>query len=582
MVGDALPRRLAAILHLDVVEFSRLTHDNEDATYRTLQNYLRDMDTVIENRGGRTVDRSGDNLLAVFPVAADSVMAAVNIQERLTTKNGALPADRQIHARIGINLGDIIDDGQRVFGDGVNVAARLQEIAPPGGICISDSARIVIGNALSVSFQAVGEQQLRNIASKISAHLVISDSDQPRKSTHEPDDPRLSIAVLPFTSQTGNSDLAGLGMGLTVDLISALSRFRQLFVIAQHTSLAQKRDSAGTIALGRQLGTRYLVDGSIRTAGKGFRVAVQLIDAVSGGYLWSESYDGGNQELLSIQDEITQRVASTLVSNLEHSAARRADTRRTDADYTDVIRARQLVYRMQEPRDTEMARTLFHKVIGIDPQFAPALSGLALTHLTDLLMSWSPEPDTCVPRATQYAQQSLELDYTDSLAHAVYGITGLWRGQHIEAVSHLEQALELNPNHADAFAGMGLALIFTGDPVASIRQIGLAFERNPFPPSWYRWALAIAQYNSARYHEAVQTLQAMPDLNRFHRRVLSASYARLGDLDSARTQREIVMAETPGYTAADSRLHQPYANPAHIQPFIDGLVLAGFPAGDPS
>ena len=164
----------------------------------------------------------------------------------------------------------------------------------------------------------------------------------------------------------------------------------------------------------------------------------------------------------------------------------------------------------------------------------------------------------------------------------MYGITGLWRGQHIEAVSHLEQALELNPNHADAFAGMGLALIFTGDPVASIRQIGLAFERNPFPPSWYRWALAIAQYNSARYHEAVQTLQGILDLNRFHRRVLSASYARLGDLDSARTQREMVMAETPGYTAADSRLHQPYENPAHRLPFIDGLVLAGFPAGDSS
>ena len=183
MVADTLPRRLAAILHLDVVEFSRLTHDNEDATYRTLQNYLRDIDAIIKNRGGRTADRSGDNLLAVFPVAADSVMAAVNIQEWLTTKNAVLPADRQIHTRIGINLGDIIDDGQRVFGDGVNVAARLQEIAPPGGICISDSARVVIGNTLSVSFQAVGKQQLRNIASKISAHLVINGSDQPQKAT---------------------------------------------------------------------------------------------------------------------------------------------------------------------------------------------------------------------------------------------------------------------------------------------------------------------------------------------------------------------------------------------------------------
>ena len=300
MVADTLPRRLAAILHLDVVGFSRLTHDNEDATYRTLQNYLRDIDAIIKNRGGRTADRSGNNLLAVFPVAADSVMAAVNIQEWLTTKNAVLPADRQIHTRIGINLGDIIDDGQRVFGDGVNVAARLQEIAPPGGICISDSARVVIGNTLSVSFQAVGKQQLRNIASKISAHLVINGSDQPQKATREPDDPRLSIAVLPFTSQTGNADLAGLGLGLTVDLISALSRFRQLFVIAQHTSLAQKLDSVNTMALGHQLGTRYLVDGSIRTVGRGFRVAVQLIDTVSGGYLWSESYDGGNQELLSI------------------------------------------------------------------------------------------------------------------------------------------------------------------------------------------------------------------------------------------------------------------------------------------
>ncbi len=267
---------------------------------------------------------------------------------------------------------------------------------------------------------------------------------------------------------------------------------------------------------------------------------------------------------------------ATLIRTIEQSAIRSAPTQQHHADYADVARANQLVYRMREPADTEKARELFEKVLASNAAFVPALSGLALTHLTDFLMFWTDDPATAVPRAAQHAQKALELDQSDSLAHAVFGITSLWRRQYVEAITHLDQAIELNPNHADALAGKGLALNFIGDPEAGIRQLSEALERNPFPPSWYLWSLAIAQYNTGRYAPAVQTLLKISQPNRFQRRWLAGAYARIGDLENAKIQRDIVMTEVPDYRVSDSFNQQPYQNPEDIQPFIDGLLLAGF------
>lgn|GEM_PF-183949 len=575
-------RALLAVLHADIVEFSRLVHQDEAAIYRTLQQHLAIARSIISDNEGRLIDTAGDSLLAVFPTVSAAATAAMAMQQQWATANAELPEERRVRVRIGINLGEVIDDGQRVVGDGVNVAARLQEIAPPGGICLSESARAVVGHDLALQFQPIGEQNLRNIELPVAAHLLLSGSEVPAKTHAGTVGSRLSVAVLPFSALDSGARADGLGEALTVELVGALSRFRQLFVLAQHTSLAQQGLLQDKAALGRRLGARYLVDGSIRCQGEAFRISVQLVESAAGGYLWSETYAGASRDLFAIQDEITQRIVSTLVSNIEHSALRAPAGPSAGANYTDVIRARHLVYRMREAADTHQARQLFERVLAADTTFAPALSGLALAHMTDLLMSWSDDPQACVPQATRYAEQALELDPTDSLAHAMFGITSLWRRRYVEAMTHLDRAIELNPNHADAFAGKGLALIFTGQSEAGVQQFTQALERNPFPPSWYLWALAIAQYNIGHYRQAVHTLLRISAPNRFHRRVLAASYARLGNDDNAREQRDLVMAETPGYTAADSWRTQPYADPGDIQPFIDGLVLAGFPPGETS
>ncbi|MEC9328752.1 MAG: adenylate/guanylate cyclase domain-containing protein [Pseudomonadota bacterium] len=570
------PRRLTAVLYTDVVGFSRLTHEDENATYQAIRRYQSTQKQIVNQHGGRVVDTAGDSTLAVFPVAADSIQAAIDIQVYLTGENACLPEDRHIKIRIGINLGDIIDDGNSVFGDGVNVAARLQALAPAGGICVSGSARSVVGDSLEIHFQPIGEQILHNIETPVMAYLVLA-GDQPiERNIPHAEDPRLSIAVLPFNNLDSDSSSDSLGDGLTIDLITALSRFRQLFVLAQHTALAHTGTTHDKVSTGRRLGARYLVDGSIRKRGRSFRVVVQLIETRSGGYLWSENYDGNTDGLFAIQDTITRRIVTTLISTIEQSAIRSAPTQQRHADYADVARANQLVYRMREPADTEKARELFEKVLASDAAFVPALSGLALTHLTDFLMFWTDDPATAVPRAAQYAQKALEFDQSDSLAHAVFGITSLWSRQYVEAITHLDQAIELNPNHADALAGKGLTLNFIGDPEAGIRQLTEALERNPFPPSWYLWSLAIAQYNTGRYAPAVQTLLKISQPNRFQRRWLAGAYARTGDLENAKIQRDIVMSEVPNYRVSDSFNQQPYQNPKDIQPFIDGLLLAGF------
>ena len=570
------PRRLAAVLYADVVGFSKLTHDDETATYRALRRYQSTQHHIVNQYGGRIVDTAGDSTLAIFPVAADSIRAAVAIQDYLKSENTGVVEERQIQARIGINLGDIIDDGNSVFGDGVNVAARLQALAPAGGICLSGSTQSVVGDSLGIRFHSMGEKVLHNIKTPVRAYLV-SVGDQPVESgIPQAEDSRLSIAVLPFHGLDTDSSLDGLGEGLTIDLITALSRFRQLFVLAQHTVLAHTSAPQDQVSMGRHLGARYLVNGSIRKWGHSFRVVVQLIESRTGGYLWSENYDGNMENLFGIQDKITQRIVTTLVSTIEQSAIRSATSHRHGAGYADVARANQLVYRMGEPADTEKARVLFEKVLASNAAFAPALSGLALTHLTDFLMFWTNDPASTLPHAAQYARRALEIDQSDSLAHAVFGITSLWRRKYIQATTHLDQAIELNPNHADALAGKGLALNFVGDPEAGIGQLSEALERNPYPPAWYLWSLAIAQYNSGCYQPAVDTLLRISQPNRFQRRWLAAAYARVGDLENAKAERDIVISEVPHYRVGDSLNQQPYQNPDDIQPFIEGLLLAGF------
>jgi class 3 adenylate cyclase/Tfp pilus assembly protein PilF len=569
-------RVLLAVLHGDIVDFSRLTWQDEEATFHALKEGFAHARIVIASNAGQLVNTAGDSLLAVFPTASAAAIAAIALHKQLAVANENVPEHQRLRARIGINLGEVIVDGDQAFGNGVNIAARLQEIAPPGGICISQSAREVIGDNLDVRFESIGDQSLRNIAVPIHAHLLHTDYEITQRRADNITDTRLAILVLPFASLDNNLSLDNMGEALTVDLIGALSRFRQLFVLASHTALTQHNQSQNKADLGQRLGVRYLVEGTLRKRADSFRLVVNLLEIPAGNYLWSETFDAVMTDLPGIQDEITRHIVMTLIGNIEQNAIRNSATKSEVSAYADTIRARRLVYRMREPADTKTARELFQKVLRTDSASATALSGLALTYLADFLMMWSDDPNACIPQAAHYASHALELDPADSLAHAVFGITYLWRRHYIEAMAHLGQAINLNPNHADALAGKGLVLIFTGEPESALTEFDKALAHNPFPPSWYLWGLAIACYNTARYVDAVQALLRIDNPNRFHRRVLAASYAQLGDMDRAAAERDAVMAEVPRYTVNDTRAFQPYQNSQGIEPFIAGLLLAGF------
>ena len=569
-------RVLLAVLHGDIVEFSRLTWQDEEATFHALKEGFAHARIVITNNGGQLVNTAGDSLLAVFPTASAAAITAIALHKRLAVANENVPEHQCLRARIGINLGEVIVDGDQAFGNGVNIAARLQEIAPPGGICISQSAREVIGDSLDVCFESIGDQLLRNIAVPVHAHLLHTDYEITQREGNNTTDTRLAILVLPFASLDHNLPLDNMGEALTVDLIGALSRFRQLFVLASHTALTQHHQSQNKAQLGQRLGVRYLVDGTLRKRADSFRLVVNLLEIPAGNYLWSETFDAVMTDLPAIQDEITRHIVMTLIGNMEQNAIRDSATKSEVTAYADTIQARQLVYRMREPVDTKTARELFQKVLRTDSASATALSGLALTYLADFLMMWTEDPNACIRQAARHASHALELDPTDSLAHAVFGLTYLWRRHYIEAMAHLDQAIDLNPNHADALAGRGLVLIFTGEPESALIQLNKALSHNPFAPSWYLWGLAIAHYNTDGYVDAVQALLRIDNPNRFHRRVLAASYAQLGDMGRAAAERDAVMAEVPGYTVNDSRRFQPYQDPRNIEPFINGLLLAGF------
>lgn len=569
-------RVLMAVLHGDIVEFSRLTWQDEEATFHALQEGFAQARIAIANNGGQLVNTAGDSLLAVFPTASAAAITAIALHKQLAIAGENVPERQRLRARIGINLGEVIVDGDQAFGNGVNIAARLQEIAPPGGICISQSAREVIGDSMDVRFESIGDQSLRNIAVPVHAHLLHTDYETAQRKADNTTDTRLAILVLPFSSLDHNLSLDNMGEALTVDLISALSRFRQLFVLASHTALTQHNQPQSKTQIGQRLGVRYLVDGTLRKRADSFRLVVNLLEIPAGNYLWSETFDAVMTDLPAIQDEITRHIVMTLIGNMEQNAIRDSATKSEVTAYSDTIRARQLVYRMREPVDTKTARELFQKVLRTDSASATALSGLALTYLADFLMMWADDPNACIPQAAHYAGHALELDPADSLAHAVFGITYLWRRHYIAAMTHLDQAINLNPNHADALAGKGLVLIFTGEPESALVEFDKALAHNPFPPSWYLWGLAIAHYNTDRYADAVQALLRIDNPNRFHRRVLAASYAQLGDMNQATTERDLVMAEVPNYSVNDSRAFQPYQNSQGIEPFIAGLLLAGF------
>ena len=541
-MGDSerLPRKLAAILYADVAGYSRLSGEDEDATHRRLSEYLDLISSTVDQHRGRVMHYAGDAALAKFEAVIDALSAAVAIQNELQTRNQDLPDERKVQFRIGVNLGDVIEDREDIYGDGVNVAARLESLADPGGICISESVRTTVGKKLEVDFEFMGEQEVKNIAEPVSAYRVVPHAPETNRATTStprytelPDKP--SIAVLAFTNMSGDPEQEYFSDGITEDIITELSRFPALFVIARHSSFVFKGQTIDVKEVGGRLGVRYLVEGSVRKAGNRVRITAQLIDATTGDHIWAERYDRGIEDIFEVQDEVTHAIVATLPGQIEKAVAERSGRKRTESmtAYDCLLRGNRHFHRVTYD-DLLEAKRLYQQAIELDPQFALAYSRSAATDNLLTGMGFGTEDTYSETLAT--VQRALALDRDDNWSQLTLGWTLLRKLRFDESEEQFERALALNRNDANCMSWVAMGFVFLGRTEEAFDLISKAMRLNPLHPDSYHLVLGNAAYFTGRYEDALREFRLGGEYGVWHHANLAAAYGQTDRTEEAQAE----------------------------------------------
>ena len=573
MPEERTQRRLAAILAADVVGYSRLMGADEVGTLAALKTRRRDVfQPAIARHRGRIVKVMGDGVLVEFASAVDAVECAVVLQEGMQSANEGLPEDRRIVLRIGINLGDVMVEGSDLYGDGVNIAARLEALAEPGSVFVSGKVRQEIANKLGLKFDDLGEKNLRNIAETVRVYRV-SVSANPAGvivgGTVEGSKP--SVAVLPFTNMSGDPAQEYFADGLAEDLITDLSKVTGLLVIARHSSFAYKGRSVDVRSIARDLGVRYVIEGSVRRASDRLRINAQLIDASDGSHIWADRFDRDLADVFLVQDEVVSKIVGALAEKLP-SARSLPKRRAVNLEAYDLfIRGRSFATLVQ---DAKAARPLLSKAIELDPGFAEAHAWLAMTHLVGWIYLGEPEEEHRKP-ARSAARRAVSLDPENADAHIILGYLRAFEGELVEGVAELEMGLRINPNHAEGWALLADLRVLEGRAAEAIDCVYNAFRLNPHPPGDYYWLLGWAQYALGRYQDAVTALRHESAGGPGVRRILAAALAQLGRLQEARAEARTFLSQFPHFSAREWGRGQPFLYDADRQHFIDGYVKAG-------
>ena len=578
----SVQRRLAAILSADVAGYSRLMGADEVGTLAALNDHRAAcIDPAIAARGGRIVKLMGDGMLVEFASAVDAVECAVAVQRGMAGRNADVPEDQRIEFRIGINLGDIIVEGDDIHGDGVNVAARIQEIAAPGGVALSDFAHHQVAGKVEATFADGGEHSLKNIAKPVRIYrwaegAVAAASEAPLALPDKP-----SIAVLPFTNMSGDAEQEYFSDGISEDIITELSRFRSLFVIARNSSFAFKGQSVNVGKIGRELGVAYVVEGSVRKAGNRVRITAQLVEAASGNHLWAERYDRDLDDIFAVQDEVTLAIVTAIEPTLgsaERERARRKPTGNLDA-WENYQRGLWNMYQFTAQENAE-AQSFFRRAIEFDANFAPAHAGLAHAIYISVFLGFRTNRAPDFGEARDAAERALTLDGDDALAHLVLGRLHMVRGEHEAAVSACETARALNPNLAIARYGLGTALACRGDYEEAIVELDEAIRLSPRDPMLW-WILAIksaANLSTGRYEAGLEFARAslrQPNAGVWAYVHEIATLAHLDRIEEARQSLARARAIMPDFDLnfVASRLQQMrWVGREH---FIEGLKKAG-------
>jgi len=585
MAEERLQRRLAAILSADVVGYSRLMGIDEAGTHSRLNALRRELiDPTIAAHSGRIVKLMGDGALVEFASAVDAVTCAIEIQRKLRDHDPSRSEADPIRFRIGINVGDIIIDGEDILGDGVNIAARIEGIAEPGGISISEDAWRQVQGKVATNFVDAGEQSLKNIARPVRvyrldlARKAATASVVPRPMPAQSDKP--SIAVLAFTNMSGDPEQEYFSDGISEDIITDLSKLSEMHVIARNSSFTYKGKPVDVKQVGRDLGVRYVLEGSVRKAGNRVRVTGQLIDAESGAHIWADRFDRDLTDIFAVQDELTHEIISALKIKLsEGEKARIAGGGTKNVDAHDFfLRGRELV--SGNKRDREMfaeANTYLRRAIELDPNYAGPYAALAWAYIMDYQNRWSDSPETSLDQAERLVDEAIAKDDKDPFVHYVAALLGLWKKDYERWAHEADRALLLNPNYALALNARGLVHVYTGEPVKGIAYIEHAMRLDPAQQQ-YRHFLGTAYLVAGNYETSAAILKervAITPTTDLSRALLASALGHLGRAEEAGQIWRELKEINPRYSYVDHFGRLPFRNPADADKFTDGLRKAG-------
>jgi adenylate cyclase len=579
-----MERRLAAILLTDMVGYSRLMGlDEKDTIARQKAHREELVDPKISEHGGRIVKSTGDGVLVEFPSVVGAVKCAVEVQQAMAGSEAAVPEERRIQYRIGINLGDIVIDGDDSLGDGVNVAARLEGLAKPGGICISGNVHDQLAGKTDITFEDAGEQTVKNVLRSV---RVWHWQDQTARDSKDVDQPlpisdKPSIAVLPFNNLSVDPEQEYFADGIAEDIITSLSKLSQLLVIARNSSFSYKGRAAKFHEIAEELGVRYLVEGSVRKAGNRVRITAQLIDCATGGHLWSERFDRELTDILAVQDEVTQEIVSAMALELTADEQGRLKHKSTDnlEAYDYFLRGRKLHWLVSKD-GVAQAKAMFKRAIDLDPEFAPAYAFLADERVLDHINQWHDAADRPLEHAYELAQRAVTLDDSYARAHFALGNANLWKRQHNQAFAEFKRAVALDPNFASGHIGMGWVLQYAGRSEEAIELINRGMRLDPhYAANRLHW-LAQAYFQLGRYGEAIDLLKRAiirkPETD-VSRVLLAASYGFLGRVAEARAEWAEALRVNPQYSLEHRRQILPYKDPREFDRLVEGLRKAGLP-----
>jgi adenylate cyclase len=561
--------------------------EDELATVRTLEAYREMIVEVIRNYSGRVVDSPGDNVLAEFASVVDAVESAIEIQKELKVQNAELPENSRMEFRIGINLGDVIEEGDRIYGDGVNVAARIEGLAEGGGICISGTAFDQVESKLDLEFEYLGEQAVKNIKRPVRLYRVKMESGVSYvESSREfplPDKP--SIAVLPFDNISGDPEQEYFSDGITEEIITALSKVPMMFVIARNSTFTYKGRPVKVQQVGEELGVLYILEGSVRKAGNRVRITAQLVDAITGHHLWAERYERDLKDIFALQDEITFKILTALqVTLTEGERARVWATRTANLDaFLKYLQARQYGALISKEGNV-FARQMAQEAINLDEKYSDPYVLMAWTHWFDARFGWSESRSESFKQSYVTTQKAQALDDSHPGVHMLLGGLHLYERQYEGAISEGEKALALGPNDADIHATMAHILRYAGKFEEAIVLIQRALRLQPSYPSWYLGELAMCYYYVGRYEEAIRLAEQLHSLanNRqekfisyWYYAILAMNYIRLGRDQEAREAAVEVHRVFPEYSLEWDRQFSVFKDPAHLERQHEDLRKAG-------